>query len=80
MIRKVLQEAQGRGDIEIEDCAQVALQFVALLRGDLHLEILFGLRRAPDATEIHARVEGAVELILNGAGRRCLEASQSEAA
>jgi hypothetical protein len=40
-----------------------------MLRGDIHLQILFGLRQRPDVTEIQARVTSAVDLILNGALR-----------
>jgi hypothetical protein len=62
----VLQQAQLRGEIDIDDPALTARQFVAMLRGDLHLDILFGLRRCPNATEIHARVASVVEVLLNG--------------
>jgi hypothetical protein len=65
-VRKVLEQAQLRGEIDIEDPLVAARQFVAMLRGDLHLQILFGLRRSPDATEIHARVASAVDVLLKG--------------
>ncbi len=65
-VRKVLQQAQARGEIDIEDPAVAALQFVAMLRGDIHLEILFGFRSGPGATEIHARVKSVVDVFLNG--------------
>jgi hypothetical protein len=45
----------------------VARQFVAMLCGDIHLEILFGSRSCPDPTEIHVRVTSAVDVLLNGA-------------
>src|SRR5262249_51862881 len=66
-VGKVLQEAQLRGEVDIDDPALAASQFVAMLCGDIHLEILFGLRSCPDATEIQVRVESAVDLLLNGA-------------
>ena len=65
--RKVLVQAQLRGEVNIDDPAVAARQFVAMLRGDIHLEILFGLRSCPDPTEIHVRVTSAVDLLLNGA-------------
>lgn len=66
-VRKVLEQAQRRGEIDIEDPAAVARQFFAMLRGDMHLEILFGSRAHPNATEIHQRVTSAVDVLLNGA-------------
>ena len=65
--RKVLVQAQLRGEVNIDDPAVAARQFVAMLRGDIHLEILFGLRSCPDPTEIHVRVTSAVDLLMNGA-------------
>jgi hypothetical protein len=66
-VRKVLQHAQLRGEVDIDDPAAVARYFVVMLRGDLHQDLLFGLRSCPDATEVHARVKFAVDLLLNGA-------------
>jgi hypothetical protein len=65
-VRKVLERAKSRGEIQIEDPATVARQFFAMLRGDIHLEILFGMRICPNLTEIHSRVTSAVDVILNG--------------
>lgn len=66
-IRKVLERAQSRGEVSIEEPSDTARQFFAMLRGDIHLQMLFSLRRRPDLTEINARVTSAVDLILNGA-------------
>jgi hypothetical protein len=66
-IRKVLQQAHARGEVNVPDPAAAARQFFAMLRGDIHLEILFGLRKCPGSTEIHSRVNSAVDLLLNGA-------------
>ena len=83
-VRKVLQQAQLRGEVNIEDPSVAAGQFFAMLRGDIHLEILFGLRSRPDVAEIHVRVTSAVDLILNGtlttdlsASKQCTDAFQS---
>lgn len=64
---KLLQQAQLRGEVNIDEPAVAARHFVAMLGGDIHLEMLFGLRDCPDATEIHIRVKSAVDLLLNGA-------------
>jgi hypothetical protein len=66
---KVLHQAQLRGEVELDDPALAARQFVAMLRGDLHLEILFGLRNCPTANEIHRRVNSAVDVLLHGSSR-----------
>lgn len=65
-VTTVLQQAQLRREIEINDPSAAARQFVAMLRGDLHLEILFGLRGCPGATETNIRVKSAVDLLLCG--------------
>ena len=62
-----VQQAQLRGEIDIDEPAVVARQFVAMLRGDIHLEVLFGLRNCRDATEIHVHVKTVVDLLLSGA-------------
>lgn len=66
-VREVLQQAHQRGEVTVHDPALAARQFVAMLRGDIHLEILFGSRKCPGSTEIHTRVESAVDLLLCGA-------------
>jgi hypothetical protein len=66
-IGRVLQQAHLRGEIHIDDPAAAARQFFAMLRGDIHLEILFGLRKCPGSTEIQIRVKSAVDLLLSGA-------------
>ena len=66
-VLEVLQQAQLRGEIQIDNASAAARHFVAMLRGDLHLEILFGLRQCPGATETHIRVKSAVDLLLYGA-------------
>jgi hypothetical protein len=64
---KLLQQANLRGETCIDDPALAASQFLAMLRGDIHLEIQFGLRECPGPAEIHTRVKSAVELLLCGA-------------
>ena len=66
-ICEVLEDAKRRGEIKIADCAAAARQFMAMLRGDLHLEVVFGLRTAPGAREIHAHVMSVVAVLLRGA-------------
>lgn len=65
-LRGVLQEAQNQGKIKAVDITLAARQFIAMLRGELHLEILFGIKGYPDATDIHRRVQSVVDVFLHG--------------
>lgn len=69
-IRGVLEEAQRHGEIHVADCSLAARQFIAMLRGDMQLEIIFGIRTsAPPATaDIQAHVRSVVSIFLDGAG------------
>ncbi len=66
-VRETLEDARHRGEIEVDDCQVAALQFMAMLRGNLHLEVLFGLREAPGPSEIGDHVRSAVAVFLRGA-------------
>lgn len=65
-VRATLEEAENREAVRIQDLDLAARQFIAMLRGDLHLEILFGLRSYPDASEIQRRAQSVVEVFLRG--------------
>lgn len=66
-VHQVLQQAQRRGEIDLDTAALAARQFVAMLRGDIHLQVLFGVKKHPDAAEIECRVKSAVDILLDGA-------------
>ncbi|RST48898.1 TetR/AcrR family transcriptional regulator C-terminal domain-containing protein [Variovorax sp. MHTC-1] len=66
-ICEVLEDAQRRGEVKVDDCALAARQFVAMLRGNLLLEIVFGLRASPNPVEIHVHVMSVVAMFLRGA-------------
>ncbi len=66
-VRDALEDASRRGEIEVDDCHFAALQFMAMLRGNLYLEIVFGLRAAPGPGEIGDHVRSAVAVFLRGA-------------
>jgi hypothetical protein len=51
------------------DYAMFARQFVAMLRGEAQLEVLFGLRQSPSPLEIHTHVKSVVSVFLHGACR-----------
>ena len=63
----LLTQCGGRGQYSPRSCACCTRQFVGMLRGDIHLEVLFGWRNCPDATEIHVHVKTVVDLLLSGA-------------
>jgi hypothetical protein len=63
-VRETLEEAQTREGLRVQDLDLAARQFVALLRGDLHLQILFQGR--PDAVDIQRRAQSVVDMFLRG--------------
>jgi hypothetical protein len=69
-VRETLEEAQNREGVRVQDLELAARQFIAMLRGDLHLQILFGLRSEPDAAEIQRRAQSVVEMFLRGVSVR----------
>jgi AcrR family transcriptional regulator len=65
-LAEVLDQARARGEIKTSDCARAADHFVSMIRGNLHLQVLVGLRAPPRAKEASELVESAVELFLDG--------------
>ncbi|RYE51862.1 MAG: TetR/AcrR family transcriptional regulator [Hyphomicrobiales bacterium] len=69
-LAEVLEQARARGDIETADCVKAADHFVSMIRGNLHLQVLVGLRSPPRAKEVAEMVESVVELFLRGVTAR----------
>lgn len=67
--RKLLAAARWRGEIDVDDCALAARRFIAMLRGNLHLEVVLGLREAPSHSEIRDHVACVVDAFLHGVHR-----------
>ena len=65
-LTRILQDASDRGDIKIQSCQQAASQFIAMLRGNMHLEAVLELREPPSAAEVDARVSAVVSGFLRG--------------
>lgn len=65
-LKDVLDAAKARGEIRNVDTAMAADQFVGMMRDNLHLQIVLGLRDPPDDREIRQRANAAVELFLAG--------------
>lgn len=65
-LAEVLEIAKKRGDIEADDCLRLAGHFVGMIRDNLHLQVILGLRSPPSDKEMRVAVASAVELFLNG--------------
>ncbi|TCM32433.1 TetR family transcriptional regulator [Novosphingobium sp. ST904] len=68
-LAELLLEAQRRGDLREGDCAMAADHFVAMIRGNVHLQVVLRLRAPPLANERRALVDSAVALLLQGWGK-----------
>jgi AcrR family transcriptional regulator len=67
-LAKMLEGAKTRGDIRAGDCASMASHFIAMIRDNLHLQVVLGLRSPPSAKEANASVASVVDILLNGIG------------
>lgn len=65
-LAEVLEDARARGEIHTDDCQRAAGQFVGMIRDNLHLEVVLGLRQPPEDAETRAIVASAVEMFLHG--------------
>ena len=65
-LAEVLDGARTRGDIRTDDCLRIAGHFVSMIRDNLHLQVVLGLRPPPSKKEMQAAVTSAVELFLDG--------------
>jgi hypothetical protein len=67
LIREALEDALHRDGVTVEDTAFAARQFIAMLRGSLQLEVVFGVRVPPNPVEIHLHVSSVVATFLRRA-------------
>jgi hypothetical protein len=63
---EVLEAAQTRGEVQLEDCAIAADHFMGMVRDNFHLRILLGLRPEPTPEAVEAVVVSAVDIFLDG--------------
>lgn len=68
-LAQVLEEFQKRGEIELADRRRAAEHFIGMLRDDLHLRVVLGLRPPPDLQEAEQTVRQAVRIFLDGCRR-----------
>lgn len=69
-LAELLEAAKARGEIHADDCVCVADHFVGLIRDNLHLQVVLGLRPPPDEKETHEVVLSAVDVFLTGVKSR----------
>lgn len=69
-LAEVLEFAGRRGEIETSDYSRAAGLFVGMIRDNLHLQVVLGLRSPPLEPEVRHIVSTAVEVFLNGVRRR----------
>ena len=65
-LKTLLDAAMTRGEIKRIDTAVAADHFVGMMRDNLHLQVVLGLREAPIEDALRRRAAGAVELFLRG--------------
>jgi AcrR family transcriptional regulator len=65
-LAEVLELAKERGEIRTVECQRVAGHFVGMIRDNLHLQVILGLRPPPSDKEVREAVASAVEIFLNG--------------
>lgn len=65
-LTEVLQAAQRNGEANFDDSATAANHFVAMVRGNLHLQVVLALRPHPTESEIRLAVDTAVEIFIRG--------------
>lgn len=65
-LAQVLDAARARGEIQAPDSARAAGHFVGMIRDNLHLQVVLGLRPPPSDTEARAAVRSAVDIFLHG--------------
>lgn len=65
-LAEVLEGASQRGEIRTDDCRRAAGHFVGMIRGNLHLQVVLGLRAPPSEEEAREVVDSAVEIFLDG--------------
>jgi AcrR family transcriptional regulator len=66
LLAKILEEARARGEIDIPDCERAANCLIGIVRGNLFMERVLQLSAPPDAEEIEAHIQIAVDIFLNG--------------
>ncbi|MEN1995574.1 MULTISPECIES: TetR/AcrR family transcriptional regulator [Stenotrophomonas] len=65
-----LRARTARGELEITDFPTAAIQFLTLIKGELHTHMMCGLRPAPAECDANAHVSASVDFFLRAYARR----------
>lgn len=65
-LAQVLDDARARGEIRAVDSVRAAGHFVGMIRDNLHLQVVLGLRAPPSEAEGRDAVRSAVGIFLDG--------------
>ena len=65
-LTEVLEAARARGEIDVPDCRMAADHFVGMVRDNLHLQVLLGLRAPPNLEEAENLITSVVSTFLDG--------------
>ncbi|WJR66341.1 TetR/AcrR family transcriptional regulator [Neorhizobium sp. CSC1952] len=65
-LAEVLEEAKKRGEIDVDDCRLVADQFAGMLRDNIHLQVVLGLRPPLSPSETERMARSIVSIFLDG--------------
>jgi AcrR family transcriptional regulator len=69
-LAEILEEAGQRGEVRAGDYPRMADQFVGMIRDNLHLQVVLGLRPPPSTAEARDAVRSTVDIFLNGVRSR----------
>jgi AefR-like transcriptional repressor, C-terminal domain len=70
--------ATARGEISTPDTRVATNYFIGIVRDNLHLQVVLGLRAPPADEEAETAVTSAVEIFLNGISRRSGYSEQAQ--
>ncbi|MDH6687633.1 AcrR family transcriptional regulator [Bradyrhizobium elkanii] len=65
----VLRENAKQWGLQQRDCERLAEHFLGMIRDDLHLQVVLGLRPPPTSAQAEAAVRSAVRVFMVGAAR-----------
>lgn len=69
-LARALSRLKRAGRIDVDDSRRAAERFIGMLRDDLHLRVVLGLRPPPTERELKRSVRQAVSIFLGGVERR----------
>ena len=74
-LSEVINEAASHNEVEVDDPVTVASHFIGMLRDNLHLSVVLGLRPVPSEAEAEKHVVSAVQIFLRGISDQSVNSS-----